>query len=171
MASLNLLSKLDRALVAYLISQGAGTLENIFPAKRSLGKTLPITIIWAQKSTEDPPCSGDYMCDTAVMVKTPPLDSAGDADNAKRVSSDALVAAVFDELKRGLDSGSETLAAAITTAARALAVSDPTNHADLADFTALAVLDGGMEQGLNEELDVWVDTFNLQILCCGKNVS
>jgi hypothetical protein len=34
-------SKLDRAIVAYLLVEGAGSHDNCYPALRLLGKTLP----------------------------------------------------------------------------------------------------------------------------------
>src|SRR6266705_4828501 len=44
MSADNLLDKCDRALVAFLISEGAGTADDVLPGKASEKKILPVTI-------------------------------------------------------------------------------------------------------------------------------
>jgi hypothetical protein len=171
----NLLSKLDRALMAYLIAKGAGTAADVFPAKRSELKALPCTVLYSEKGTEIANNSGAYSCKTAVMVKTVAVNDIGQVAETARLASETRVAKTFDLFKQNFDApaadtSGEALATDITAAARALAISDPTHHADLADFTALDVIDKGIEAGFDDN-DVWVDTLNLEIPCCPGNVS
>jgi hypothetical protein len=180
----NTLSKTDRALVAYLISQEAGAAENTFPAKRSLDKALPCTICSSEKAVEDPPFSSSYQVTSAVMVRCPaPVDvtptepSAGETQApeqdalAAAIKSDQRVAAVGDALHMSMDSAGDKLAEAITAAARKAAAEDPDHFGDLADFTCLDVIDRGTEAGFTEDGSAWVDTFNLELTCVPKNVS
>ena len=66
----NILSKVDRAIVAYLIESGAGTADDIYPAKKSDDKLLPCTVVFSQRAVAEPPYSGTYEVSTAIMVKT-----------------------------------------------------------------------------------------------------
>lgn len=166
----NILSKLDRALVAYLISQNAGTAGDVFPAKNSDNKPLPCTVCYAEKGEEVARHSGTYLCKVQIMVKTLAPDVTDATPGQARLDSDARTAKTFDCFKRNVDSAGDKLAEDITNAARAAAVADPANNGDLADFTALDVLDKGPEAGFDEN-DAWVDTLNLEIVCCPSNVS
>lgn len=168
----NVLSKTDRAMAAYLISEQAGTAADILPAKLSILKALPHTVCYSSSAVEAAPYSGTYRVNLAVSVKSLAVEELGDdpADQAKRVSSDAQVAFVFDLLKAGIDSSGATLAGNITTAARALAGSEPTKHADLADFTMQDILDKGIEASVDED-GVWIETMNLEAVVTPSNVS
>lgn len=166
----NILSKLDRALVAYLIAQNAGTEADVFPAKRSQNKKLPCTICYSEKGEETVVNTGTYTIKSSIMVKTSAIDDAGQADGTARLTSEARVANTFDQFKKDVDSGTDKLAEDITNAARALAAADPAKNGDLADFTCQSVVDRGPEAGFDEN-DAWVDTLNLEIVACPGNVS
>jgi hypothetical protein len=167
MAYHNINSKNDRALMAFIIAQGAGTAADVFPAKRSLGKTVNHTVCWSETAVETVPYSGTYTIATSIMVKC--LSPDDGATGAARLTSDQRTAATFDLFFTNVNSSGNSLADLITTAARALAVSDPTNHADLADYTCQDVSVKGPETGFDQ--DVWVETLNLSIVACPKNVS
>lgn len=159
-------SKLDRALVLYLISRGAGTLADTFPAKRSLNAPLPATVAWTNRATPIPN-TGSYTCRATVQVKT----SANDHTPA---ASDARTAAVFDAfytVEDGSELDSKKIAAQITAAARAAALAAPADLADLADFTALDVRLGDQEADFDADSDLWLDTLSLEIDAAPADVS
>ena len=166
----NLLSKNDRALMAYVISVGAGTAADVFPAKRSGDKTAPCTICWTKKA--DPyNYSGTYTAQASVIVRTlAPVDD-GQAAEAPRLDSEQRVAKTFDAFHMDLDQAGDKLGEDVTNAARALAASDPVNHGDLEDYTALNVTVKSVEAGFEENTEAWNDMINLEIVCCPSNVS
>lgn len=160
MAYFNLLSKLDRALVAYLISKGVGTAADTVPGKASANKALPVTICWSERGVEAAPYSGTYVVTVSVIVKTAaPVDVNVGAEQP-RLDSDARTAAVFDCFHADVDSAGDKLGADITTAARA------TSDADLADFTCENVKVTGLEAAFEEDADAWVETLGLEVVCC-----
>jgi hypothetical protein len=171
----NLLSKLDRALMAFVVAGGAGTFSDVFPAKRSQTKGLPNTICYAEKGDEVGVGNPTRNCKASVMVRTSGAEDGAAAQTA-RLASEQRVAKTFDLFKTQtvvagqLDTSGEDIATQITDAARALAIADPVNHGDLADFTALDVMDKGVAAGFDDD-DAWVDTQHLEIVCAPGNVS
>lgn len=169
----NILSKNDRALMAYLVARGAGTFADVFPAKRSLNKELPCTVCWSEKGAPIRN-TGNYTLATSIMVKTAAPVDAGVDPGQPRLDSDARIRATFDAFftmdTGGTDFDSTVVAAQVTASARALAIADPANHADLADYTCLDVRDMGPEAAFSENGDAWVDTLNLEVDCCPSNV-
>jgi hypothetical protein len=157
-------SKLDRALVLYLIERGAGTAADTWPAKRSLDRSPPCTIAYTERA--DPiPNTGNYTCRAAVMVKA-------NATDYTAAASDARTAAAFDAFYTIADDSdwdSKKVAAQITAAARAGALADPATYGDLVDFTALDVRLGAQEASFED--DVWVETLSLEIDAAPSNVS
>ena len=155
----NLLYKCDAALVAYLVSVGAGTVDDVFPAKRSLGRALPSTVCHSESGVEDVAYTGRYSVTASVNVRCPmPVDVGDTSAEAVEYSNDR-VAATFDALKMSTGQEGRTLANLITAAATAAGVED---------FTALNVIDRGIEQGPDQ--DAWVDTIRLEILCCPSTI-
>ena len=164
MADHNILSKLDRALVAYLISVGAGTADDVYPAKRSDEKGLPCTVCYSQSASLVHPFTGDWAIDVSIMVKTDPcIDVDQDAAEPK-ATSEARVAATFDAFFAGLDSTGDKLAEAITAAVRA------SGDADLATFTVINVTPKTVEAGFDQKGNAWIDTLDLEIICCSADV-
>lgn len=169
MAYHNILSKNDRALVAYLISLGAGTAADVFPAKRSLDREGICTVCWSEKAAELVLYSGTFSIEASIMVRSMAALNVAEDANAPRLASEARIKATFDAFFSNMDSAADKLGDDITAAARALALSDPANHADLADYTCLNVIIKGVEAGVDG--DSWVDTFNLEIEACPSNIS
>lgn len=163
------LSKLDRALVSYLVSQGAGTLADIVPAKRSQDRKLPLTVCWAEKGVEVQAYSGCYKCSVSILVKTVAASEAGEESGAAWAASEARAGAIFDCFKVGIDSAGDKLGQAITDAARAAAASKLAGFEDLEDFTVLNVLEDGVEAGF-DEAGAWTDTLNLEVVCVPEDV-
>jgi len=166
----NILSKNDRALVAYLISKNAGTAGDVFPAKTSRNKAAPCTVCYSESATETAPNSGTYTVKSQVMVKCLVIDDVGENAGAAVLAGDARTAATFDVLKTNIDSAGDKLAEDITAAARAAAVADPDKNGDLVDYTATDVIDKGPEANF-DEAGIWIDALNLEIVCCPRDVS
>lgn len=166
MAYHNLLSKCDRALVAFIVSEGAGTNADTFPAKRSLGRDLPHTICWSESAVETARLSGTYTVKVSILVRSLATPGEGESDSKPRVDADARTAAVFDAFHTRLDTAGDKLGSAITVAARAVALSDPATFGDLAEFTVLDVMIKGIEASFEEGTDSWVDTLNLELVAC-----
>ena len=167
----NLLSKTDRALMAYIVAQQAGTLDDVLPAKRSGDRPSPGTICFSNKGTEVAPYSGTYLVSASVIVRAPAAVELAAGDNDARLASEARVAQTFDAFHMDIDSAGDKLADDITAAARALAIADPKNHGDLANFTMLDVSIKGVDAGFEEGTNNWLDTLDLELVCCPSNVS
>ncbi len=163
-AAHNLLSKNDRALVAFLVSKNAGTAADIFPSKSSGDKPLPVTICWSERAAEVAPYSGTYLIEVTVAIRTNAEIETGAAPQAARLASETRVAATFDAFHAGFDSSGENLGIAITQAAAAAAAADPTNNGDLAAYTALNCQIKSIEAGFIEEGANWEDRIILEVL-------
>ena len=164
----NILSKVDRAIVAYLLSVNAGNREDVFPAKSSLDKPLPCTVVFSERATLIHPYSGVYEVLVSVLVKTDPcIDTTAFSEEEPKETSEDRVTKTFDALSRfgtGMQSG-EQLAQAITASARSAA------GLDLIDFTVQDISVESAECGFGgTKLDVWIDTLNLKVLCCPASV-
>jgi len=171
----NLASKIDRAIVAYLIAQVPSLADCCWPAKRSLDKSLPnVTVATTDLVPADGnPFSGDRIGKVSITVKSnAPIDDpfavgfATEANAAHRAAADRLTAQVFDALNLTGQSG-DLLCDAINAAAWALAAADPDAHADLADFSLTGILPKGESQGF--EGDAWNDSSNLEVYACPAN--
>jgi hypothetical protein len=162
-AAHNVLADCDRALAAYLISAGAGTSADVFPAKHSEDKPLPCTICFSSRAKMQSPYLGNYIVSAAIMVKTDPnVDVNQDPDEPPGIS-DERVADTFDAFFVGQNvQDSSALADAITAAARA---------AGALTFTVQSVGIAGVEAGFDQKGNAWIDTLDLEILCCPGNVS
>jgi hypothetical protein len=162
----NVLSKTDRALVAFIISEGAGTEADTYPAKRSLDKDLPNTTAFSESAKQEDG-AGQYRVATSIIVRTSADIDAGQDETEPKANSEARQSATFDCFKRYItaDNDDSALAAAITTAARA------TSDADLQDFTILRVMDNGIALTCDESGSVWSDVQSLELIVCPFNVS
>jgi hypothetical protein len=173
-------SKLDRALAAYLISIGAGTAEDTYPAKRAFDKIAPCTICWTERAKLNLN-TGIYACDVSIICKYSTATAPDGDPEQTRQNSDVRTGTVFDAFFTILDAAptddeslvwdSKKIAKQITAAARALAAAHPDQFGDLADFTVLDVRHGEQEGAFEEDTDTWTDSFSLQIDAVNSNVS
>src|SRR4051812_17947550 len=166
MALHNLLSKADKAVVAYLISVGAGTEEDTVPAKRSQVKdSLPLTIVFSHTgSPPDGMCySGNITVEMFIEVRTNGVVEENDSEDDPKDNSDARLAAIVDALQVGNGQDGSELAQLITDAAR------------LSDFSITNVEIKAINQGFNPRTiipatgqmgNAWVDTIHLELECC-----
>jgi hypothetical protein len=157
MASHNLLSKCDRAIVAYLISDGAGTAEDVFPGKRAANlPNPPFTVVMSEGGSETVPFTGVYTVSTTVEIHTNAAPDQDQDTDQMRLDSDDRVAATFDALHDKFSQCGDQLADLITAAA---------NAAGISDFTVDNVSDFKIGQGRGEKEGEWIDTLEMQLVC------
>jgi hypothetical protein len=166
----NVRNQLERAAIAYLIAQNAGTAADTFPGRSVQVKTYPCTVVRAFRSDHDPVFSGSEMVQLQIQIKGSAANAANAANPANVwVAFDARVAAVQAALMTAavLSDGSvqdlSYVAQQITVAGRALATSNPQNNADMAAFTCQSWYYKGATCGEPAEGDcAWVEILNFE---------
>jgi hypothetical protein len=180
----NLQSKLERAIVAYLISKGCGTEADIFPFESVRTRSFPNTTVDTAIAVPDPQFSGNYRIPILTSVKGSAAVAPGAVNRAApRMAFDARVALTGDMLAQ-TDNQENLQATAddITTVGRALAVdasdgADPVqvqiaaNNADMADFTVLGWFEKGFGKTTAKDDGCdWEIVILHEAVCCGSNV-
>lgn len=143
-------SKLDRAVAAYLVSAGAGTSDEVYTSADSRERQRPSVTVSSLRGQEEFPFSVNWVIELQVKITAPAAMQSGDTNFEKyRKLFDARVATTYDALHQNADGedGYEQTARNITNAALLLASNNPTDHADLADFSCLFFQDMGFERG------------------------
>jgi hypothetical protein len=160
----NLLSKCDRALVAYLVSAGAGTAADVFRAKRSEDlPNPPFTVCFSESAMETHPYSGIYSVKASIDVHTNAAPDV-DADTEQMaLDCDDRVAATFDAMHDQYSQAGDRLADLITAAALA---------AGITDFFVqdVKIAPPGVEQGIVDKTGEWLNTIHLEITCCPRTL-
>jgi hypothetical protein len=180
-----LLSKVSRAVRAYLISKGCGSVSDIFPYHSAVAtRNLPNTTVdFLSTASPEPILTGNNRIIVALIIRgsvTVP-DKEPNPDYAW-VTHNARIDA-HNEAMTQTDDDFETLkktARDITAAGRALAVAaDDTdaevkraaNNADMEDFTLIEIHDAGFGAGkADEEGTYWEDVLLFSCLACESNV-
>lgn len=161
-------SKTDRAIAAYLTGVGVGA--TVYPANSPGDRAFPCITVKASEGRPNPQFSGVYRCSVTVEIQhTQDNDTGGDGD-AARVALDVLTEAVHSAMMQS-DNGEDLAltAGAITSAARAKAVSSPVYDADLAAFTCSFWFETGFAGGrTNDEGSAWVELLTFEADVCGK---
>jgi len=159
----NICSKLDQAIIAYIISKQAGTAADVYGAKRSLTKNIPCTICWTHTARPHPerPYSGEYLAESFIEVRTSAPKEVDQTPDDPRTESDARVSNTFDLFYITGDNEGETLGDTITAAAIS---------AGVRDFTINSVRVVEENQGFNPRTAVqqgncWIDTIHIQSVC------
>jgi hypothetical protein len=161
----NILYKVDRAIAAYLIADGAGTEDDTFPAKRAGDvPNPPYTAVFSDSGRRKFQGGSEYVVKTQVNIFTNAAPDVGENTEDMADDSGERVQNVFDAFNlEADDQGGHALADAITNTARTLG-------GDMADFTVTDVTVGEIEQGAGKD-GQWVDTINMELLCTPHNVS
>lgn len=134
----DLQSKLNRAIRAVIIDQGAGSDADTFVDFTSDNRELPNTTIDCGEASEHIPFTGNWRFPRVAIVLR---DHA--AIQPEEINTDAAWRAAMERydkvrvaLSRVGDSGEfDFMPGQLTTLGRALSVDDPENHADMEDFT------------------------------------
>jgi len=167
----NLRSKLNRAVCAYLVTQGVGTVDNILASNTNAAKSYPLVTVQAVRGMPDPPMTGDYRCSVQVAVKGSNVQVANASPQSNRILFDTLCGKTCDALMIGDTSTLMPTALGITAAGRALFAGDPANNADMADFTCINWFDDGFGIGdPDAEGCSWIEVFLFTAICCASNV-
>lgn len=137
----NLRSKNDRAIAAYLRAavDSVDSTVPIYPANYSGIRSVPLVDVFTTQGAESPPLSGNHILSVKVRIEYPAANQPDDTNSeSKRLALEAMATAVFDALHL-TDNGVnyDATAAAITEAGNALATSDPSNNADMDDYTCM----------------------------------
>jgi len=171
----NLRSKLDRAIIAYLepIAVAVNVDVTLYPANSSAERELPLIDVMATQGPEEPPFTGNHLMATKIRLEFPAANQPNQENpNQNRLDLDAMTDAVFDALHQSTGDDYSETARLVTAAGRALAASDPTNHADMVDFTCQYVQGvsylGG--DGGNAAASSFVEMMMFQTRCCAANV-
>lgn len=164
-----ILSKLERAVVAYIIAQEAGTAADTVPGKQSNTKTRPITIVWGKHWEVDPPHSTEFACDLTITLKTDGLLKEDQLTNDQVAASNERLGKVFGSFTEPDPNNGSDIPDAITAAARAKAAADalldPVGpDVDLADFTFLNIVSQSGDADATEK-GTWVDSMDLKVRC------
>ena len=162
----NVLALTDRAIVAYLISQGCGSNSNIFPFKKSTQKALPCVIVHSHNGTPVATFDGTYEVLCSVIVRTLGAVDEPQSETDPIDANDLLVDQVSSALHKfgnGASSGGD-LADLITQAALS---------AGNSDFTCQ---DAGIEKidvsvDYQHQMDAWTDEIVLRLVVCSGDVS
>ena len=167
MAFHNILSKCDRALMQYIILNGAGTSADVFPGKASADKPIPCTICYAHSANVDreAPYAGNYNVEAFVEVMTSGVQEQSDqpTDPAQRAIS--RTEQTFDLFFKDDPESGRITADALNQAAK----THP--DADMQDFHAYDVRVQSITQGFNPRSPkqsglAWEDCLHLEIFCC-----
>ena len=156
MAFHNILAKTDKALVAYLISQGAGSESNVFASKRAGDiPNPPFIVVHSESWSEAQEYSGAFTVKASVEVHTNAAPNEDDNEETMVLDSDALVQAVGDALMTQTPGASDGYGLG----------EEITNAGGVSDFTCMSARLVGGEQGTEGKQGEWVDVFNLELLC------
>lgn len=160
MAYHNILAKVDKALVAYLISAGAGTEQDVFPSKNAAtNDVMPYTAVMAESYAEAQEYSSAFIVKATVEVHTNCAPERNEDTESMALDSDARVQATGDALMTQNDMGDGYgLGEEITTAS------------NVSDFTCISARLIGGEQGRDEKQGEWIDIFNLELVCTPSDV-
>lgn len=164
----NLRSKLNRAVAAYLVGAGAGTTEDVLPFTTRVAKTFPNTTVRARMGKPEPSFTGNYAIVLHITVRGSAAQDPTEAnEEAARIAFDERVALTADAMMQ-TDNNADLAytAQAITDAGRALAISDPDNHADMADFKCHVLRDDGFgDPSPDEQEAFWEEILVFEAVC------
>jgi hypothetical protein len=158
----NILQKCDQAIAAYLISVGAGTGSDVYPAKRSEDKELPCTIVESRSAVlTGNRESGVWEVECWVYVRT--SGSGEDVENTGELPAIAAadrVSLTMDAFSVNTDQSGEMLATAINAASGAV------QNFKCQDVTIEKIKAGFEATGMG-----WTDIIELQVICSANDAT
>ena len=182
MAAQDLQSKLNRSIRALLIAEGAGSTEDTFTEISSATRQLPNTTIDSGSASEHVMFTGNWRFQNVTLTMR---DNAAvqpdDEINSPWVVAVERYNRIRVALSRIATSGSFAfLPGELTTAGRALAVSDGSesgdiiaaDNADMADLTVMWWnITGLSSPRFNSEADCFESELQFDCIACNGNVS
>lgn len=172
----NVCSQCDRAIRAFLISQGCGSAEDINVAYSVSTNTYPNTVVKSISSTHLVENSGLERIQVQLQFKqTAAIDPGEPNPEFTRVQLDLRVGQSLAAMLQTSDNYTlDATAALITVAGQALAVSDGSpagnqsalNNADMAQFTMQHLYYKGAARGQPDDDNAsWVEVRNFECDC------
>jgi hypothetical protein len=170
-------TQIERALRALFIAEGVATAADCFISNDSGTRptvTTGATEIIALNSNHDVEPTGNEKWLVRITNKYGAALQPGETNaEVNRLALDQRVGKQMLHLMGGatVPNQNSTTATNITTAGRALAVSDPTNNDDMDEFTCLFVRYLGATRGQPDDGScAWVEVRNFEITACPLNV-
>lgn len=179
---MSLRSKVDRAVVAYLKSQGVA--DHIYPFNYSGTREFPSVTVKAGRprgmpSTSEVKYSGDYRFLVTINVQHQGNVQEGEDSEKNRVALDELTKAVYEALMQSADSGPnqnnlKATAALIQAAGRALKTNPITaianNNADMDEFSMTHWEESALDADVNEDGNAFIEILLFECVACASNV-
>lgn len=170
----NVGSQIERAIAAYFVSAGIGDTTNNHVTNDNTDRVAPLNDILAHSSSEEVPNSRIEAYQVRISSEFPAASQPGDAAgwNWQQINSwTGKVMAVMSFRNDG-DRDFRAVADLITACGRDLATTDPTNNADMSDFTCSKVIyKGAKRAGTNAAgALVFVEQRNFEIHAVCANV-
>lgn len=154
------LSVVDRVLVNFVIAGGAGTANDVFPAKASMQKEPPVTVCYCHSGSPDPefPYSGDLMVEAYVEVRVSGIIQPDQASDEPRIEAEDRVDRTFALFRNTDDNSGEGLGTAISGARGSESITIQTARIK-------EVTQGFNPVHPNRNLgNIWVDCIHLEML-------
>jgi hypothetical protein len=181
----NLRSKNDRAICAYLIKAGCGSVDDTLPNASTAKRAYPNTTVHSTISKVEENFTGNRRIRVNISIKGKASQSVQDPDSKQsRINFDQRIAQTDDALMQtDNEQDLSFTAAAITAAGRALAVdlsngADPAqkqlaaDNADMADYTCLNWYEAGEGDGpADAEGCSWEEIIMFDAVCCASAIN
>ncbi len=163
---MNILSLCDQALVAWIISKGAGTADDTWIAKRSEVKSLPETICYCHtfEACREAPYAGNFEVEAFIEVRTDAVIKEFQLEDDPRREAIDRVKATFDCFLTPIgDFEGVGLGEQIT------------REAGIQNFTIINCRIVGGNQGFNPKTvrdrgNAWLDVIHLELTVCPADV-
>lgn len=166
-------SMLERAIAAYLIDSGCGSDEDVLAGFGVTEKKYPCIIVQASDSQNDRQ-TGNEAFEVQLICKQSATVKAGETNPiAKRVALEQKIGLAHAAMVATDTLGQDIKTAwdAITAAGRALAVSDPDNNADMAEFAVLGMnYSGSSRPAPDAESNSWQEIRHFVVLACARAI-
>ncbi len=183
LAIANLPSQLERAIVAFLLANGCGTVDDVLQGRSLRIKGYPVTIVKTAQGMHAPQNTGIYVCQVQLQFKQSAVNASGEPNpDHVWVDFDARIGMAIAQMLQSNDGCTfDYTAAAITTAGRAMAVAADDspeaaliakNNADMPDFTLTHICYKGYARGVpDDDSGAWMDVHTFECHACPSNVS
>ena len=163
-------SKLDRAIVAYLIYRGIGvnppvmTAANVFPCKGEAANVYPRVVVTTMKGTPEPGMTGRYRCTVWISVKSTATEVVTNTNPSNAIVKFGQLLASVSDAMMGSDNSNPNPAGSLRGTAEEISIqgrllattgsaTDQANNADMVDFTCGALYDDGFGISTNDDSD------------------
>lgn len=167
----NPLTSTDRALVAYLNSQGVGTSDNVYPFKRSGSKAVPCVIVHSHQGRTVSPFCGTYEVDADIFVITTAAVDVTESDDGPIAENDDLVNRTYAALHK-LGEGAQSTQQMVDAINAAAAGAAPEWSCQSFEITGIGTSSETPSPSITRaESDSWTDTVSVRMTVTESNLS